>query len=95
MKTRAKTFLSFQLTLKMHHFSFAGVANTTSFEQLEQLASNLVDQAQTGGLSRSLNITVQNFVMAEPVPKPVDPTGGVRATNESGSSFCRLSIIGF
>jgi hypothetical protein len=65
--------------------SFLGAANTTSFEQLEQLASDLVDQVQTGGLSESLNISVQNFVMADPVPEPVDPTGGIRATNESGT----------
>jgi hypothetical protein len=65
--------------------SFLGAANTTSFEQLEQLASDLVDQVQTGGLSESLNISVQNFAMADPVPEPVDPTGGIRATNESGT----------
>ena len=49
------------------------------------MASNLVDQVQTGGLSESLNISVENFAMAEPVPEPVDPTGGIRATNESGT----------
>ena len=75
-----------RLTIVMNHFSFLGVANTTSFEQLEQLASDLVDQVQTGGLSESLNITVQNFAMAEPVPEAVDHTGGIRSTNESGMS---------
>ena len=45
-----------------------------------------MDQVQTGALSESLNITVENFAMAEPVDEPVDPTGGIRATNESGKS---------
>ncbi len=62
----------------------SGVSNTTSFEQLERLASDLVDQVQTGGLEDSLNISIQSFAMSEPVPEPVDPTGGVRATNGTG-----------
>ena len=68
----------------LNHFVFLGVQNTTSFQQLEQLASELVDQVQTGGLSESLNVVVEDFAMAEPVAEPVDSTGGVRATNESG-----------
>jgi hypothetical protein len=61
-----------------------GVSNTTSFEELENLASDLVNQVQTGGLEESLNISIRSFAMSEPVPDPVDPTGGVRATNETG-----------
>ena len=61
-----------------------GVSNATSFKELESLASELVDQFQTGGFEKSLNMSLQSFAMKEPVPEPVDPTGGVRATNRTG-----------
>ena len=31
-----------------------------------------------------MNITVEEFAAAEPEPTPVDPTGGVRASNGTG-----------
>ena len=43
-----------------------------------------MNQVQTGGIEESLNFSVQSFAMSEPVPEPVDPTSGVRATNETG-----------
>lgn len=61
-----------------------GRANSTSFDELKSVASALVDQVQTGVLAQSLNISVQTLAVADPVPEPVDPTGGVRATNETG-----------
>ena len=51
------------------------------------IASDLVNKVQTGGLDESLNISVQSFALTEPVPEPVDPTGGVRATNQTGLEF--------
>lgn len=73
-------------------FITLGVANATSFEELEQIASDLVDQVQTGALSESLNLTVEDFAMTEPAPEPEDPTGGIRATNESGKSVCKIYV---
>lgn len=48
---------------------------------------------QTGSLAQSLNISVQAFALAEPVPDPVDPTGGVRANNETGSRTLPIVLI--
>ena len=46
---------------------------------------------QTGSLtsllSDELNVTIDEFAATEPEPEPVDPTGGVRATNETGNKF--------
>ena len=69
-----------------------GLSNRTSFEELEGLASDLVNQVQTGGLEESLNISLQSFAMSEPVPEPVDPTGGVRATNETGRFIYKICL---
>ena len=51
-----------------------------------------MDQVQTGALSESLNLTVEDFAMTEPAPEPVDPTGGIRATNESGKSVRKMYV---
>ncbi len=39
---------------------------------------------QGGDLSESLNVEVVGMEVTDPEPPPVDPTGGVRATNETG-----------
>ena len=72
-----------------------GPSNTTSFEDLEKLASELVNQVQTGGLDDSLNVSLQSFALTEPVPEPVDPTGGVRATNETGWNSSYIFLPSF
>ena len=66
---------------------FVGATNSTSFDELESVVSELVDQVQTGALGESLNISVQTLAVTNPVPEPVDPTGGVRATNETGRCY--------
>lgn len=65
-------------------FQFVGATNSTSFDELESVVSELVDQVQTGALGESLNISVQTLAVTNPVSEPVDPTGGLRATNETG-----------
>ena len=49
-----------------------------------KLSSKFVEAAQTGALAKSLDIAVDVITVTEPEPEPVDPTGGVRATNASG-----------
>jgi hypothetical protein len=57
---------------------------TLSFQDLEGLTETLVDAIQTGQLTSDLNATVVNAVVSEPEPEPEDPTGGMRATPETG-----------
>ena len=56
----------------------------TSFEDLVKLSENVVEASQTGALSQSLGIQLDALTLTEPEPEPEDPTGGVRATNETG-----------
>ena len=56
----------------------------TSFDDLLKLSETVVEASQTGALSESLGIELDVITLTEPEPEPVDPTGGVRATNESG-----------
>lgn len=39
---------------------------------------------QTGNLEESIGYQVTYLSMTDPIDTPVDPTGGVRATNETG-----------
>ncbi|XP_071793632.1 fibrocystin-L-like isoform X1 [Asterias amurensis] len=57
-----------------------------NFDQLVEIQSMLVDDLQSGSLGDSLNITITSMAMTDPVAEPVDPTGGVRATNETGGT---------
>ncbi|XP_038070546.1 fibrocystin-L-like isoform X1 [Patiria miniata] len=61
-------------------------SSSLDFEQLVQIQEVLVDTLQSGDLGDALNITVTSMVMTDPVAEVVDPTGGVRATNETGGS---------
>lgn len=64
--------------------TFLGVYNT-SFDQLKQYADQIVEVVQTGALSQSVEgLQVTGLTVLDPVPPPVDPTGGVRATNLTG-----------
>ena len=59
--------------------------NTTlTFEQLEDLTEGLVEVIQTGELTQQLNVSVVSATIEEPEPPPEDPTGGVRATPDTG-----------
>ncbi|XP_072177767.1 fibrocystin-L-like [Diadema setosum] len=68
-----------------------GTANTTTAsnttgatDSLVSLQETLVDKFQEGDLGSDLNISISTLAMVDPVAEPVDPTGGVRATNETG-----------
>ncbi|XP_048575327.1 fibrocystin-L-like isoform X2 [Nematostella vectensis] len=58
-------------------------ANTTSFEELKALTDKTVEAVQSGALAEKTGLVVTGVDVKEPVPPPVDPTGGVRATNGS------------
>ena len=57
---------------------------TLTFEQLEDLTEDLVEVIQTGELTNQLNVSVVSATVDEPEPPREDPTGGVRATPETG-----------
>ena len=57
-----------------------------SIEDLEDISERVVEVTQTGEISQALNSTanVTSASIEEPVPPPVDETGGVRATPDTG-----------
>lgn len=61
-------------------------AEDLSFDSLLDIQATLADEMQTGGLEDSIGYTVTYLSMTDPVDTPVDPTGGVRATNETGGA---------
>ena len=62
----------------------AGVNETTSLEELNQIADTIVEKVQTGEVAQTAEVEIVSLQMSDPIPPPVDPTGGVRATNETG-----------
>eukprot|EP00795_Rhopilema_esculentum_P009048 gene9048-16692_t len=58
-------------------------ANQTSYEQLQDITTKVVQSSQTGALADATGLDVGVITVTEPTPPPVDPTGGVRATNET------------
>lgn len=63
----------------------AGVNVTTSFDELNQIAYKFVETVQTGAVAQTFGVEIVSLQMSDPIPPPVDPTGGVRATNETGN----------
>ncbi|KAJ8026005.1 Fibrocystin-L [Holothuria leucospilota] len=57
-----------------------------SFDNLLEIQSTIADEMQTGGLEEAIGVQVTYLAMTDPVDTPVDPTGGVRATNETGGT---------
>eukprot|EP00794_Sanderia_malayensis_P006712 gene6712-7474_t len=57
--------------------------NSTSFSELEDLTTKVVQTTQTGSLATATGLDLSLITVTEPEPDPVDPTGGVRATNET------------
>ncbi len=43
-----------------------------------------MESSQTGSLAKATGLDVSVITVTEPTPEPVDPTGGVRATNQTG-----------
>jgi len=69
----------------MHHLILtAGVNDTTSFNQLDEITDTLVEIIQTGEAAQTAGVEIVSLEISDPIPPPVDPTGGVRATNETG-----------
>ena len=64
----------------------APIDDSLSFEQLMSVAERCVEVVQTGEIAASLNnsITIVSAAIEEPDPPPEDPTGGVRATPDTG-----------
>ncbi|XP_072027284.1 LOW QUALITY PROTEIN: fibrocystin-L-like [Amphiura filiformis] len=62
-------------------------SNSTSssldFESLTSIQSTLANEMQQGDLGSSLDIQITSLAMTEPAATPEDPTGGVRATNQT------------
>ncbi|XP_037084609.1 uncharacterized protein LOC119105245, partial [Pollicipes pollicipes] len=58
--------------------------STATLEDLERVQARVVDSFQTGQVDAALGVQVQTIAMIDPVPVATDPTGGVRATNETG-----------
>ncbi|KAJ8026136.1 Fibrocystin-L [Holothuria leucospilota] len=57
-----------------------------SFDNLLEIQSKIVNEYQAEGLARAFNFQVTYLSMTDPVDSPVDPTGGVRATIETGGT---------
>ncbi|XP_006825958.1 fibrocystin-L-like [Saccoglossus kowalevskii] len=64
--------------------NYTGLNDSLSFEELEEIASYLVNEGQSGGLDDVLGVKVLTLSVTDPVAPAVDSTGGVRATNETG-----------
>ncbi|XP_071946075.1 fibrocystin-L-like [Antedon mediterranea] len=58
--------------------------SSLGYDDLLDIQSQIADAAQTGELSESLDVEVQSLAMSDPVEPATDPTGGERATNETG-----------
>lgn len=71
---------------KPMNFVFIGSdsGGNLDFEALTNIQASLANEMQSGSLGESLDITITSMEMTEPVEEPVDPTGGVRATNATG-----------
>ena len=61
--------------------------NHTAFAELEGITTKVVQSTQTGSLSSATGLNLDVVTVTEPTPPPVDPTGGVRATLETGKSW--------
>ena len=55
------------------------------------MTSQIVEASQTGELSSQLELKLDVVDVEEPEPVPVDPTGGIRADNETGMLFIIIS----
>ena len=65
-------------------FIGSGSGGSLDFEALTNIQASLANEMQSGSLGESLDISITSMEMTEPVAEPVDPTGGVRATNTTG-----------
>ena len=69
----------------MRHLLFiAGVNESTPIDKLFEIVDAFVEEVQTGAVAQSAGVEIVSLQVSDPIPPPVDPTGGVRATNETG-----------
>ena len=62
----------------------ANVTDTLSIDRLAELTEMVAAVVQTGEILQGSNGSLVAAEIEEPVPPPVDPTGGVRATPDTG-----------
>ena len=81
-RRKRQTFISqpISTTLEIGSSPLSDGIVTTNFTSLSSLSDVIVDTVQTG----LLNYTVTSFNMTDAQAPVVDPTGGVRATEETG-----------
>ena len=53
------------------------------YDSLVAIQSTIANDMQLGVLGDAIDLTVASLAMVDPLPTPVDPTGGVRASNET------------
>ncbi|KAJ8026384.1 Fibrocystin-L [Holothuria leucospilota] len=63
-----------------------GKEDPLSFAALLEIQTIIAYEMQTGHLEDSIGYHVTHLSMTDPIDTPVDPTGGVRATNETAGS---------
>ena len=83
------SYLLTSVILSVFHISEFSRSNlapdrTTTNEELKQHGDTLVEKVQTGEFADQNQVQVVSLSVSDPIPPPVDPTGGVRATNETG-----------
>ena len=61
-----------------------GTVAELSFDDLGEVGSKLADSLQSGNIEEAIKVEVVSMEVKDPQPPPVDPTGGVRATEETG-----------
>lgn len=69
----------------MHPLLTTGVNETTSVDELKEIGDTLVEKVQTGAVAQKAEVEIVSLQVSDPIPAPVDPTGGIRATNETGN----------
>ncbi len=57
--------------------------SSLNFEALVSIQSTIANEMQQGNLGDALDVQITSLAMTDPEAEPVDPTGGVRATNET------------
>ena len=62
----------------------AGVKKATPIDELYEISDVFVEKVQTGAVAQSVGIQITSLQVSDPILPPVDPTGGVRASNETG-----------
>ena len=74
----------FDYLYSVHSLNWQPIEEDLSFDDLLEIQGTVANEFQEGSLGTSLNVTVTSLAMTDPVDTPVDPTEGVRATNETG-----------